>query len=61
MGTDSGNPLVFHGPSIHRELQLWVQAGIPAEVALQAATSKAAKLLRSSNIGIIKEAWTPTS
>ncbi len=55
MGTDSGNPLVFHGPSIHRELQLWVQAGIPAEVALQAATNNAAKLLRSSHIGTIKE------
>ena len=27
IGTDAGNPLVFHGPSIHKELQLWVQAG----------------------------------
>ena len=26
MGSDSGNPLVFHGPSLHHELQLWVQA-----------------------------------
>ncbi len=49
MGTDSGNPAVFPGPSIHHELQLWVQAGIPAEVALQAATSNAAKLLRAGN------------
>jgi imidazolonepropionase-like amidohydrolase len=48
MGTDAGNPLVFHGPSLHHELQLWVQAGIPAAVALQAATSNAAKLLRAS-------------
>ena len=45
MGTDSGNPMVFHGPSMHRELQLWVEAGIPVEVALQAATVNAAKLL----------------
>ena len=45
MGSDAGNPMVFHGPSLHRELQLWVQAGIPAEVALQAATVNAAKLL----------------
>ena len=37
-GTDSGNPTLFHGPAIHRELQLWVAAGIPATVALQAAT-----------------------
>ena len=47
MGTDAGNPLVFHGPSMHRELQLWVDAGIPAWVALQAATGNAAKLLRA--------------
>jgi len=55
MGTDSGNPLVFHGPSMHREMQLWVQAGIPAELALQAATGNAAKLLRAGNrIGTIR-------
>jgi imidazolonepropionase-like amidohydrolase/ABC-type multidrug transport system permease subunit len=55
VGTDAGNPLVFHGPSLHRELQLWVQAGIPAEVALQAATGNAARLLRAdSHIGIIR-------
>jgi len=45
MGTDAGNPLVFHGPSLHHELQLWVQAGIPADVALKAATANAARLL----------------
>ncbi|SPF51978.1 ABC-2 type transporter [Candidatus Sulfopaludibacter sp. SbA4] len=49
MGTDSGNPLVFPGPSLHRELQLWVQAGIPAQVALMAATANGAKLLRGEN------------
>ncbi len=47
MGSDAGNPLVFPGPSMHRELQLWVDAGIPAWVALQAATGNAAKLLRA--------------
>jgi imidazolonepropionase-like amidohydrolase/ABC-type multidrug transport system permease subunit len=56
MGTDAGYPLVFHGPSLHRELQLWVQAGIPAPVALQAATANAAKLLRAGNrIGSIRK------
>ena len=55
-GSDSGNPLVFDGPSMHHELQLWVQAGIPAAVALQAATGNAAKLLRAENrIGAIRE------
>jgi imidazolonepropionase-like amidohydrolase len=55
MGTDSGNPLVFPGPSMHHELQLWVQAGIPVEVALQAATANAAKLVRADKrIGAIR-------
>ena len=49
MGTDSGNPLVFPGPSMHHELQLWVQAGIPAPVALMAATANGAKLLRAAD------------
>jgi imidazolonepropionase-like amidohydrolase/ABC-type multidrug transport system permease subunit len=53
-GSDSGNPLVFHGPAIHRELQLWVEAGIPAPVALQAATYNAARMLRAdARIGLI--------
>ena len=56
MGTDSGNPLVFHGPSMHRELQLWVDAGIPAAVALQAATGNGARLLRAdSRFGTIRK------
>ena len=56
MGSDSGNPLVFPGPSMHRELQLWVKAGIPAQVALQAATGNGAALLRAANhIGGIRK------
>ena len=56
MGSDAGNPLVFHGPSLHRELQLWVQAGIPVTVALQAATVNAAKLLGArERIGAIRQ------
>ena len=55
MGSDSGNPMVFHGPSLHRELQLWVEAGIPVTVALQAATVNAAKLLGAAQrIGAIR-------
>src|ERR1017187_749631 len=45
-GSDAGSPMVFHGPSLHHELQLWVKAGIPAQVALTAATANGAKLLR---------------
>ena len=39
-GSDAGNFLVFHGPTVQREIELWVAAGIPPEVALQAATSQ---------------------
>jgi len=56
MGTDSGNPLVFPGPSMHHELKLWVEAGIPAAVALQAATGNGAALVRAANrIGGIRK------
>ena len=48
-GSDAGNYLVIHGPTVQHELQLWVQAGIPAAVALQAATANAARLLRMEN------------
>jgi imidazolonepropionase-like amidohydrolase len=47
-GSGSGSPLVFHGPAIHRELQLWVNAGIPPEVALEAATLNGARILAAS-------------
>jgi imidazolonepropionase-like amidohydrolase/ABC-type multidrug transport system permease subunit len=57
-GTDSGNPLLIHGPAIHRELQLWVRAGIPPAAALQAATYNAAQLLRTGNrIGKVAEGY----
>ena len=58
MGTDSGNPQLIHGPAIHRELQLWVAAGVPNAVALQAATYNGAKLLRVDNrMGLIKKGY----
>ena len=57
-GTDAGNPLVFHGPGIHREMQLWVAAGVPPAVALQAATYNNARLLGVDNrIGLIKKGY----
>jgi imidazolonepropionase-like amidohydrolase/ABC-type multidrug transport system permease subunit len=48
-GSDAGNILVIHGPTVQHEMQLWVQAGIPPAVALQAATGNAARLLRADN------------
>src|SRR5438067_10895 len=48
-GSDAGNFLVLHGPTVQREVELWVAAGIPVEVALQAATLNSAKLLRADS------------
>ncbi len=48
-GSDAGNFLVIHGPTVQHELELWVQAGVPPAVALQAATGNAARLLKSEN------------
>jgi imidazolonepropionase-like amidohydrolase/ABC-type multidrug transport system permease subunit len=54
-GSDAGNPMVMHGPTVQHELQLWVAAGIPADQALRAATLNSAKLLRADNrIGTIE-------
>jgi imidazolonepropionase-like amidohydrolase/ABC-type multidrug transport system permease subunit len=55
-GSDAGNFLVLHGPTVQHEIELWVAAGVPIEVALQAATSNAAKLLRAdSRFGTIEK------
>ncbi|MEY2490140.1 MAG: hypothetical protein QOC70_2082 [Verrucomicrobiota bacterium] len=55
-GSDAGNFMVMHGATVQHEIELWVAAGIPIEVALQAATSNAAKLLRAdSRIGTIEK------
>lgn len=55
-GSDAGNMLVFHGPTVQHEMQLWVKAGIPAAIALQAATYNAAKVLRAEDrIGSVQK------
>ncbi|WP_031495127.1 amidohydrolase family protein [Bryobacter aggregatus] len=54
-GTDAGNPLIFHGPTVQEEVELWVAAGIPAHQAILAATRNAAQLLGQGNrIGTIE-------
>lgn len=55
-GSDAGSLGVFHGPTLQRELELWVKAGIPNDAALQAATWNAAKLLRADQrLGAIRK------
>jgi len=58
VGTDSGNPQLIHGPAIHRELQLWVEAGLSPAAALEAATYTNARLLRiDSHEGLIRKGY----
>ncbi|HEX2311666.1 MAG TPA: amidohydrolase family protein, partial [Vicinamibacterales bacterium] len=44
-GSDAALPLVSPGASLHRELQLYVAAGLTPAAALEAATVRAARLL----------------
>jgi imidazolonepropionase-like amidohydrolase/ABC-type multidrug transport system permease subunit len=54
-GSDAGNFLILHGPTVQHELALWVRAGIAPAVALEAATYNPARLLRVENrIGSIR-------
>jgi imidazolonepropionase-like amidohydrolase/ABC-type multidrug transport system permease subunit len=58
VGTDSGNYGVFHGPAVHREMELWQDAGIPPAEILKAATSNAANLLGAGDrIGRIAKGY----
>jgi imidazolonepropionase-like amidohydrolase len=60
-GSDAGNPMVIHGPTVQHELELWVSAKVPSAVALQAATYNAAKALHQENrIGLIHEGMDAT-
>lgn len=45
LGTDTGNPYVFPGYSVHRELELLVRAGLTPMEALEAATRRAAEMI----------------
>jgi imidazolonepropionase-like amidohydrolase len=45
LGTDAGNPGVFHGVAVHRELELLVGAGLSPMEAIVAATGNAARYL----------------
>lgn len=52
-GTDAPNPGTAHGPSIHRELELLVKAGLSPAEALAAATSVPAKIFGLKDRGTI--------
>lgn len=52
-GTDSGNPATWYGISMHRELELLVNAGLTPTQALTAATSAPAKAYKLADRGRI--------
>jgi imidazolonepropionase-like amidohydrolase len=43
-GTDAGAPGVFHGPSLHREISLLAECGLPLPRAMRTATADAAAI-----------------
>ena len=49
VGTDTGNPYVHPGYSVHRELELLVQAGLTPMQAIEAGTRRAAEMLRQQD------------
>ena len=54
-GSDAGNIGTFHGPALHRELELLVQAGMTPAQALAAATVNAARVVgRFADLGAIE-------
>jgi imidazolonepropionase-like amidohydrolase len=50
-GTDAGNAMTFHGLAMARELELYVQAGLPPIDALTAGTKNGADLLGDAERG----------
>jgi imidazolonepropionase-like amidohydrolase len=57
-GTDAGNTRTLHGPSLHRELLLMVEAGLTPMQALVAATRNGAILMgREKELGRIEEGY----
>lgn len=53
-GTDSPNPSLAPGFSLHQELKYMVRCGVPAVAALRSVTSSAAALLGQEDVGAVK-------
>lgn len=53
-GTDTPQPLLAPGASLHEELALLVQAGLSPEQALLAATRENARLLGADSLGVVQ-------
>lgn len=56
MGTDAGNPLTLHGPSVYAEMEAMQAAGMtPTEILLAATRGGAQALGRSAEIGTVEK------
>ena len=56
MGTDAGNPLTLHGPSVYAEMEAMQKAGMPAANVLVAATRGGSRAMGLDNeIGTIEK------
>jgi imidazolonepropionase-like amidohydrolase len=54
MGTDAGNPLTLHGPSVYPEMEAMQEAGMTASEVLVASTKHAARAMgRGDDLGVI--------
>ncbi len=54
MGTDAGNPLTLHGPSVYWEMQEMQQAGMSAMDVLVASTRNGAVAMGRRDIGTLE-------
>ena len=53
-GTDAGNPLTLHGPSIYREMEAMAEAGLTPMEVLVASTRNGARAMRRDDFGTIE-------
>lgn len=58
-GTDAGAPGTAHGQSLHRELSLLMECGLPPESALRAAAGEAASICGLTQRGFIQHGMKP--
>jgi imidazolonepropionase-like amidohydrolase len=54
MGTDAGNPLTLHGPSIYREMEAMASAGLSPMDVLVASTRNGARAMGRDDIGTLE-------
>ncbi len=54
MGTDAGNPLTLHGPSVYREMEAMAEAGMSPMEVLVASTRNGARAMGRTDIGLLE-------